>query len=30
MNDVKVLEISLGTFYEHDEIRLEDKYNRNK
>ncbi len=27
-NDVKVLEISLGTFNEHDEIRLEDKYNR--
>lgn len=26
--DVNVLEISLGTFNEHDEIRLEDKYNR--
>lgn len=26
--DVKVLEISLGNFDEHDEIRLEDKYNR--
>ncbi len=27
-NDVKVLEISFGKFDEHDEIRLEDKYNR--
>lgn len=26
--DVKVLEISFGEFNEHDEIRLEDKYNR--
>ena len=25
---VKVLEVSLGNFDEHDEIRLEDKYNR--
>lgn len=25
---VKVLEISFGNFNEHDEIRLEDKYNR--
>ncbi|HPD81590.1 MAG TPA: mannose-6-phosphate isomerase [Candidatus Pacearchaeota archaeon] len=26
--NVKVLEISFGKFDEHDEIRLEDKYNR--
>jgi mannose-6-phosphate isomerase-like protein (cupin superfamily) len=26
--NVRVLEISFGTFDEHDEIRLEDKYNR--
>lgn len=26
--DVKVLEISFGKFNEHDEIRLEDKYER--
>jgi mannose-6-phosphate isomerase-like protein (cupin superfamily) len=26
--DVRVLEISFGKFDEHDEIRLEDKYNR--
>jgi mannose-6-phosphate isomerase-like protein (cupin superfamily) len=28
VNKVKVLEISLGKFDEHDEVRLEDKYNR--
>jgi mannose-6-phosphate isomerase len=27
-NKVEVLEVSLGTFNEHDEIRLEDKYGR--
>ena len=28
VNEVKVLEISFGSFNEKDEIRLEDKYNR--